>query len=88
MTTTGWGEREMLDILVEQAGLPPEERPTDLDVTFGQLGLDSLAYIQLQAAVHGSFGIELPDEFPAEATLAAILADIQRRIGARTEEMA
>ena len=80
-----WGADDMLDILVEQAGLPREDRPTDLAVTFEDIGLDSLAYIQLQAAVHDAFGIELPDDFPKELTLAEILASVNERLSVQRE---
>jgi minimal PKS acyl carrier protein len=80
-----WGADEMLDVLVEQAGLPGDDRPADLAVTFENIGLDSLAYIQLQAAVHEKFGVELPDDFPKDDTLAQILAMVNVRLSEQQE---
>ncbi|MGF7236971.1 MAG: acyl carrier protein [Frankia sp.] len=75
-----WGADEMLDVLVEQAGLPSADRPGDLGVTFQDIGLDSLAYIQLQAAVHEALGVEIPDDFPKDDTLAEILATVNAHL--------
>lgn len=71
-----WTADELLDFLVEQAGLPVEDRPADLDVTFTDIGLDSLAYLQLQAEVQERFGVDLPGEAPEGFTLADILAAV------------
>ncbi|WP_462186587.1 MULTISPECIES: acyl carrier protein [unclassified Frankia] len=71
-----WSADALLDFLVEQAGLPSDERPTDLDVTFIDIGLDSLAYLQLSAEVAGTFGVDLPAELPESWTLAEILATV------------
>ncbi len=80
-----WGADEMLDVLVEQAGLPTADRPADLGVTFEDIGLDSLAYIQLQAAVHEKFGIEIPDDFPKDDSLAEILATVNAHLSEQQE---
>jgi minimal PKS acyl carrier protein len=56
--------------------LPPTDCPDTLDVTFSDIGLDSLAYLQLQSEVHGLFGVELPTEPPEHFTLAQILATV------------
>ncbi|CAI7980869.1 MULTISPECIES: acyl carrier protein [Parafrankia] len=71
-----WTADELLDFLVEQAGLPPEDRPTELGVTFTDIGLDSLAYLQLQAEVQERFGVDLPNEAPEGYTLADILTTV------------
>lgn len=71
-----WNADELLGFLEEQAGLPPEDRPSDLDVTFTDIGLDSLAYLQLQAEVQARFGVDLPNEAPEDFTLADILATV------------
>lgn len=68
-----WTPNGLLDFLVTQAGLPPSDRPATLDVTFTDIGLDSLAYLQLQSEVYGLFGVELPAELPERFTLAQIL---------------
>jgi minimal PKS acyl carrier protein len=71
-----WTADGLLDFLVAQAGLPPGDRPGSLDVTFADVGLDSLAYLQLQAEVYGMFGVELPAEPPSDYTLGQILVAV------------
>ena len=71
-----WTSDGLLDFLVSQAGLPPSDRPETLDVTFGDIGLDSLAYLHLQSEAYGLFGVELPAEQPEHFTLAQILAAV------------
>jgi minimal PKS acyl carrier protein len=71
-----WTPDGLLDFLVEQAGLAPADRPATLDVTFADIGLDSLAYLHLQSEVLGGFGVELPADPPPDLTLAAILAEV------------
>ncbi|MCM3922300.1 acyl carrier protein [Frankia sp. AiPs1] len=78
-----WTADALLDFLVEQAGLPPEDRPTDLAVTFLDIGLDSLAYLQLSAEVVGAFGVDLPGEMPDGYTLAEILDTVNAALGER-----
>ncbi len=70
-----WTADDLFEFLVTRAGLPSADRPSSLDVTFADLGLDSLAYLQLQAEVHGRFGVELPAE-PPTLTLGQILATV------------
>lgn len=68
-----WTADALLDFLVEQAGLPPQDRPVDLAVGFTEIGLDSLAYLHLAAVVADTYGVELPAEAPPEITLQEIL---------------
>jgi minimal PKS acyl carrier protein len=77
-----WNSDGLLDFLVTQAGLPPADCPDSLDVTFGDIGLDSLAYLQLQSEIHGQFGVELPAEPPEHFTLAQILATVNSALSA------
>jgi minimal PKS acyl carrier protein len=78
-----WTADALLDFLVEEAGLPPADRPGDLGVTLLDIGLDSLAYLQLSAQVAGSFGVDLPAEMPEDYTLAEILATVNAGLGER-----
>ncbi|SNQ45979.1 Acyl carrier protein [Frankia canadensis] len=78
-----WTAEALLDFLVEAAGLPPADRPSDLGVTFVDIGLDSLAYLQLSAEVAGTFGVDLPAEMPEGYTLAEILDTVNATAGQR-----
>ena len=68
-----WDATALFNFLVTQAGLPEDDLPTSLNVTFEDIGLDSLAYLQLQSEVFGSVGVELPADPPPGYTLADIL---------------
>ncbi|WP_239310368.1 MULTISPECIES: phosphopantetheine-binding protein [unclassified Frankia] len=71
-----WNTDRLLDFLIEQTVLAPDDRPAHLDVTFAEVGIDSLAYLHLQTVVFDAFGIELPAEPPTGYTLEQILATI------------
>jgi minimal PKS acyl carrier protein len=77
-----WDSAALLDFLVTQAGLPESDLPATLDVTFEDIGLDSLAYLQLQSEVFGSCGVELPADPPPGYTLADILDAVNLALAA------
>jgi acyl carrier protein len=58
-TTVQGGLRE---ILVTSAGLSPSQLDTDDGQTLEELGLDSLAAMELQAVVQQRYGVKIPDE--------------------------
>jgi minimal PKS acyl carrier protein len=78
-----WTANDLLDYLVEQSVLPPDERPAHITVTFDEAGLDSLAYLHLQSSVYDSFGAELPAEFPPDYTLAEVLSTVNLSLAQR-----
>ena len=53
---------DLMNLLSEKAGLPPDSRTTDPDAHFADVGLDSLAFLSLQTALQDRFGTELPDD--------------------------
>jgi minimal PKS acyl carrier protein len=78
-----WTADALLDFLVDQSGLPSEDRPADLAVSFVDIGLDSLAYLQLSAEVAAAFGVDLPAEMPEGYTLVEILDTVNEALGER-----
>ncbi|WP_322758985.1 phosphopantetheine-binding protein [Frankia sp. Cr2] len=76
-----WNADRLLDFLIEQTVLAPDDRPAHLDVTFAEVGVDSLAYLHLQTVVFDTFGLELPAEPPADYTLDQILSAINATAG-------
>lgn len=58
-TSVDGGLRE---ILVTSAGLSPSQLDTDDGRTLEELGLDSLAAMELQAVVQQRYGVKIPDE--------------------------
>jgi acyl carrier protein len=55
--------KEIEDILVRSAGLSPELLRADTsDATLEELGLDSLACMELQAVLKDRYGVRIPEE--------------------------
>jgi acyl carrier protein len=77
--THQFGLDDLYEILVGKAGLPPEDRVDDLGCTFADAGLDSLAFLALQAELDDRFGFELPDE-AGRQTFGEILEAINQRL--------
>ena len=67
---------DLMDLLAEKAGLPPESRTTDPDAHFADIGLDSLAFLAMQTELHDRFGVEMPDDSPGRYTLGEIVATV------------
>jgi acyl carrier protein len=67
---------DLMDLLSEKAGLPPESRTTDPDACFSDIGLDSLAFLSMQTELHDRFGTEMPDDDAARYTLGDIVATV------------
>ncbi len=49
-------------ILVERVGVPEENVVNDPDATFEDMGLDSLAFVEIQLAIQQEYGFSIPDE--------------------------
>ena len=67
---------DLMDLLSEKAGLPPESRTTDPDAHFSDIGLDSLAFLSMQTELHDRFGTEMPDDDAERYTLGDIVATV------------
>jgi acyl carrier protein len=49
-------------ILVDRVGLPEENVVNDPEASFEDMGLDSLAFVEIQLAIQQEYDIEIPDE--------------------------
>jgi acyl carrier protein len=67
---------DLMDLLVEKVGLPAAERRNDPAATFPDLGLDSLAFMELQAQLDSRYGVELPDDRAQSYTMSEITASV------------
>ena len=56
------GLEDLKRILVERVGLPAEDIPDDLTTTFEELGLDSLAFMEIALAVEQEYGLQVDEE--------------------------
>lgn len=76
MSTAPFTLTDLMDLLTEKAGLPPESRTTDPDARFSDIGLDSLAFLSMQTELHDRFGTEMPDDDAERYTLGDIVATV------------
>jgi acyl carrier protein len=53
---------DLKDILVNRIGLAEDQVVDDPNLTFEQLGLDSLAFVEIQLAMQQEYGFTIPDE--------------------------
>jgi minimal PKS acyl carrier protein len=81
MPTQTFSLDELMTLLVTKVGLPPEARTADPDSTFADVGLDSLAFLQLQAELQDRYGFELPDDRAGAYTLGEIRRYVSDRLG-------
>ena len=62
MSATVFDSEDLMDLLCKKVGLPAERRSDDHSVYFIDLGLDSLAFLQLQAELERQYGVQMPDD--------------------------
>jgi acyl carrier protein len=53
---------DLKNILVNRVGLRESDIPADRSTRFEDMGLDSLAFIEIQLAVQQQYGFAIPDE--------------------------
>lgn len=75
----------LMDLLVQKVGLASALVTDDADATLDDVGLDSLAFLQLQTELHNEYGVELPDE-PKRITFGEIVTCVDEHL--RREEAA
>jgi acyl carrier protein len=78
---------ELMDILVTKAGLPRTAVTDDLDVTLGDVDLDSLARIQLRTEIASRYGVEIDDE-RTDATFGELLSFVNEGLNEELSEHA
>ena len=52
---------DLKNILVHRVGLPEEQVVNNPGTTFEAMGLDSLAFVEIQLAVQQQYGFSIPD---------------------------
>jgi acetyl-CoA carboxylase biotin carboxylase subunit len=73
---------DLMSMLTVKAGLPVGAHTDDPAATLDDVGLDSLAFLQLQAGVQERYGIELPDD-RMEASFGELVDTVNEGLGAR-----
>lgn len=71
---------DLTDLLSAASGIPASLVRESPDETLADLGLESLAAMQLQAAVRERFGVTLPDDV-LEMSFTEIAAYVLARLG-------
>lgn len=79
MTTTDFSMSALMDVLVAKAGLPDAARTANTSLNFSDVGLDSLAFLQLETELMSHYGIELPDR-PDAYTFGEIVTLVNSRL--------
>lgn len=59
---------DLKSILVNRIGLAEDQVVNDPNLDFEDLGLDSLAFVEIQLAVQQQYGFTIPDEDAHEIT--------------------
>lgn len=81
MTQQTFGFEDLKRILVERAGLDENDVSEDPDATFDEMGLDSLAFIEIQMAMQEEYGVAVPEEDANEiAAVGQAIDYVNRRL--------
>jgi acyl carrier protein len=76
--------KDLKDILVNRVGLVAEDVVDDPNATFDSMGLDSLAFVEVQLAIQQQYGFSIPDEDAHRITRVGEAVDYTNR---RIQEM-
>jgi acyl carrier protein len=78
---TKFSFEDLKRILVDRVGLPEADVVDDRDATFEDMGLDSLAFVEIQLAMQQEYGFTIPDEDAEEILSVGQAMDyVNRRI--------
>ena len=62
MSTREFTFEDVKEILVNRIGVPAEKVVDDPSLSFEEIGLDSLAFVEIQLAMQQEYGFTIPDE--------------------------
>lgn len=81
MATQTFGFDDLKRILVDRIGLPEDDVKNDPDLSFEDMGLDSLAFVDIQLAMQQEYGFTIPEEDADSInTVGEAIAYVNRRI--------
>ncbi|GAA3629573.1 hypothetical protein GCM10022223_54010 [Kineosporia mesophila] len=66
MTDQAFTMADLMNLLVTAVGLPASERTEDTSLTLTDIGLDSLAFLQLQTVLQERYGVAIDEMDEAE----------------------
>ncbi|HEU5326866.1 MAG: acyl carrier protein [Thermomicrobiales bacterium] len=70
---------DLKEILVDRIGLSEDQVVNDPNLAFEDMGLDSLAFVEIQLAVQQKYGFSIPDEDAHEITTIGQAIDYTNR---------
>lgn len=78
---TRFGFEDLRRILVDRVGLREEDVKDDPATTFDEMGLDSLAFVEIQLAMEQEYGFSISDEDAEEIhTVGEAIGYVNRRL--------
>ncbi len=78
---TQFGFEDLKRILVDRVGLPEDAVKDDPDLTFDEMGLDSLAFVEIQLAMEQEYGFTISDEDAEQIhSVGEAIAYVNRRL--------
>ena len=81
MATEAFTFDDIKRILVDRVGLNEDDVVNDPNATFDSMGLDSLAFVEIQLAMQQEYGFEIPDEDAEQiTTLGQSIEYVNRRL--------
>jgi acyl carrier protein len=79
---------DLMTLLTQRAGLPKADQTDDPSARFSDIGLDSLAFLELQTALASGYGVALPDDQAEHYTFGEIVDLVQSHLEARSAQPA
>jgi len=70
---------DLRNILVNRVGLPEGAVVDEPSASFEDMGLDSLAFVEIQLAIQQDFGFTIPDEDAQEITTVGEASEYSNR---------
>jgi len=70
---------DLRNILVNRVGLPEDAVVDDPNASFEDMGLDSLAFVEIQLAIQQDYGFTIPDGGAPESTTVGQAIDYSKR---------
>jgi acyl carrier protein len=78
---TQFGFEDLKRILVDRVGLSEDDVRDDPNATFDEMGLDSLAFVEIQLAMEQEYGFTIADEDAAQIqTVQEAIDYVNRRL--------
>ena len=85
--TQQFGMEDVKRILTERVGMEEDDIPEDPNTSFEDMGLDSLAFVDIQLAMQQEYGIEIPDEDAEKiTTISQSLEYVNQRLAEKESE--